>query len=715
MTEVPAGPVRRRWAGGHPGTVGSVRHLARFAVIVAVAGTGLAVGVALLGPSVDGVLSAGRGTPVDVGTLGEVAQNSAVYRRDGTLLAVLHAEENRSPVPLSRIPRHLLDAVIDLEDEKFWEHGGVNLRSTLRALVANVQSGEVLQGGSTITQQLVKNALLTPEKSVDRKVKEAVLAVRLEDRLSKEEILERYLNIVYFGNGAYGVQAAAETYFNTRVEDLTVAQAALLAGIIRNPQGYDPLRQPQRARDRRDLALDRMVVNRHLSAAQADSFRDDPMPAKLFTPLPPPNDYFVEEVKQRLLADRRLGETAQERYNAVFKGGLRIQTSLDGNLQALAEKAREKVLPRSILRERFTSALVSVEPETGFVRAMVAGDDFGSAKYNLATQGKRQPGSSFKPFVLLAALEEGFSPDDTINGSCGTLTVPGFDPYKPGNYEGTGGGVMTLTQATTKSVNCAYARLGVMVGLDKVVDMAVKLGLPRNRLDAYPSISLGAEEATPLEMAAAYAAIANGGLYHAPSFVEKVTDRNGKVLFQGRSRAKRAFSVQTARVAQQVMQTVVTQGTGTAARLPGRQVAGKTGTSQEWQNAWFVGFTPQLTTAVWMGSPVGNVPMKGVGGRNVTGGSFPARIWAAFMREALRDQPVVDFTKPTDKPRPGRYLKDKHSADEPTRRRPSSKSPSTTAPEPPLAKEGAQPPPTPATTAPAAPAPPAAPAAPAAP
>ena len=269
--------------------------------------------------------------------------------------------------------------------------------------------------------------------------------------------------------------------------------------------------------------------------------------------------------------------------------------------------------------------------------------------------------------------------------------MPGFDPYKPGNYEGSGGGVMTLTQATAKSVNCAYARLGVIVGLDKVVDMAVKLGLPRDRLDAFPSISLGAEEATPLEMAAAYATIANEGVYNAPSFVEKVVDRKGDVLFEGPSKGKRAFSVETARVAEQVMQQVVQRGTGTAARLPGREVAGKTGTSQEWQNAWFVGFTPQLATAVWMGSPIGNVSMKGVGGRNVTGGSFPAQIWAGYMREALKGVDAENFVEPAGKPKPGKYLRDKTSPDD----RPRSRRTATTTDAPsadaPMATEGIQP------------------------
>jgi 1A family penicillin-binding protein len=691
-------------------TVEAVRPVARHALTLLVAGVGVAVGLALIAPSIEGVLSAGQiGDPEDVSALGEVAQNSVVYGRDGKMLAVLHAEENRSPITLEQVPPHVVNAILDMEDERFWEHGGVNLRSTLRALVTNVQSGDVVQGGSTITQQLVKNALLTPEKSVDRKVKEAVLAVRLEDRLSKEEILERYLNIVYFGNGAYGLQAAAETYFNSKVESLTVGQAALLAGVIRNPQGYEPVKHPEVARRRRNLALDQMVANGHLSRQQADQVRTDPVPSKLFKPLPPPNDYFVEEVKQRLLADERLGETAQERYNAVFKGGLRIHTSFDPNLQALAEEHRNAVLPPSLLRGRFTSALISVEPGTGYVRSMVAGDDFGTAKYNLATQGKRQPGSSFKIFVLLAALEEGVSPNDTINGSNGCIIrIPGFEPYKPENYEGTAGGTMSITNATAKSLNCAYARLGAIIGLDKVKEMAVKLGVPEGRIDAFPSMTLGAEEVTPLEMATAFAAIANDGIYHPPSFVERVLDRSGDVVFEGPEKGKRVFSVQTARVAAQVMRAVVERGTGTAARLPDRQAAGKTGTSQNHENAWFVGFTPQLSTAVWMGSPTWNERMF-VGGRKVTGGSFPARIWGGYMREALRGVDAVNFKAPVAKDiKSGKFLRDKNSSssssDRP--RRPRS-TVTTSAGQPPVATEGQQPTPTaPPGTSPSATAPP---------
>jgi penicillin-binding protein 1A len=632
-------------------------------VVCLVAGAGLALGFLLLIPEIRGIATAGEpGRGANLLQLSELSQRSLVYDVHGEVMAVLHAEENRSPVELARVPDHVIQAILDVEDDRFWQHGGVDLRSTMRALVTNVQSGEVRQGGSTITQQLVKNALLTPEKSVDRKVREAVLAVRLEDSLTKQEILERYLNTVYFGNGAYGVQAAAERYFAKSVEAMTVGEAAMLAGVIRNPVGYDPIRYPEQARARRDLALERMVANGHIDRDTAADLRRTALPKKLNVPPPPPNDYFVEEVKQRLLDDPRLGETPQERYNAVFKGGLHIHTTFDPKMQTAAQEAVRKRLPNT--RGRFAAALASVEPGTGAVRAIVAGDDFNAEKYNLATQGRRQPGSSFKIVVLLAALDAGYSPNDTIDGSspC-TVKVPGFAPYTPGNYEGSAGSVASLTEATAKSVNCAYVRLGAHIGLDKVVEMGVRLGIPKNKLEAIPSISLGSKEVTPLEMASAYATIANDGVYHAPRFVEKLLDRHGKVVFEGPGKGERAFSAQVARMAIGPMRAVVERGTGTRARLSGRQVAGKTGTSQNHENAWFVGFTPQLSTAVWMGAPEGNVPMTGVPvcGR-VTGGCIPAMIWNAYMSAALDGMPSVPFELPNPKQVPkGKAIRDKYS------------------------------------------------------
>ena len=635
----------------------------RFLGVLIAAGAGLALGIALLVPEIRTIMHAGKaGGEENLVELTELSQRTEVLDREGKLLAVLKAEENRQPVPLSTVPQHVQNAILDVEDDRFWIHGGVDLRSTVRALRTNIDAGGVRQGGSTITQQLVKNALLTPERSVNRKVREAVLAVRLEDKLSKEEILERYLNTVYFGNGAYGVQAAAETYFNTDAANLTVAQAALLAGIIRNPEGYDPVKHPEAAEARREIAIGRMLANAHLTEVEAQAIREVPIPTKLSQPLPEPDDYFVEEVKQRLLDDERLGETPQERYNAVFKGGLKIYTTLDAKMQRAAEAKVREIVPDT--KGRFTAALVSVEPGTGYVRAMVAGKEFKDAAYNLATArggSGRQPGSSFKPFVLLAALEKGHSINDTIDGTtpC-TLKIPGFAPYPVENYEGSSGGIMSLTDSTVQSVNCAFVRLGAVAGLDTVVDVAGRLGIPKSRLMPVPSMSLGTLEVSPLDMASAYATIANDGVRHSPRFVERIEDRNGKLLFGGPDKGERAVEVQHARQAIQVMRQVVQRGTGTRARLPGRQVAGKTGTSQKHQNAWFVGATPQLSTAVWMGSPAGNIDMNNVGGIRVTGGSYPARIFGAYMDIALEGMPSEDFAAPDPKRiARGKFINDK--------------------------------------------------------
>lgn len=649
------------WRAALRGSVGAgVRTFSRFTRTFLAAGAAMAVGVLILGPALATWGSAGRTDGrLRVGQLAELAQRSTVHSRDGALIAVLHDEENRLPVSLDQVPQVVIDAVLDMEDSRFFEHQGIDARGTLRALFTNVEAGSVRQGGSTITQQLVKNALLTPEKSLNRKVKEAVLAVRLEDEMTKAEILERYLNTVFLGNGAYGVQAAAETYFGKQVEDLDDADGALLAGLIRNPVGYDPLKFPDKARTRRDLAVDRMVEMGHVTPSRAAEIKATDVPSVLSRPLPPPNDYFVETVKQALLDDRRLGDTPQERYNAVFRGGLRITTTLDPEMEDDAQRAVERIVPDT--KGRFTAAMAVVEPGTGAVRAIVGGRNFEEEKYNLAVQGRRQPGSSFKTFVLAAAIENGYSPKDTIDGTspC-SFKLPTGKMYTPGNYEGSKGGVMSLADATARSVNCAYVRLGQAVGLDEVVDTAHAMGI-RTALDPDVfSLPLGSMEVSPLDMAAAYATLANDGVYHRPYFVEKVESRTGKVLLRGRSTGKRAVSVQTARVVTQVLQGVVQKGTGTKARLTDRQVAGKTGTSQDHQNAWFVGYTPQLSAAVWMGSPVGNVSMKNVGGIRVTGGSYPARIWSAFMSAALAAEDGEDFKAPNPSLIPkSKYIRDK--------------------------------------------------------
>ena len=629
-----------------------MRPLVRFLIMAVVSGAGLALGVLCLAPAAHAFSRGWVGhAPAAAVTLDPLPQRSLVYDRNGGLMASLHADQNRSPVTLNQVPPVVQNAVLDVEDNRFYQHGGVDLRSLIRALRSNVNGGGVLQGGSTITQQLVKNSILTPQRNVHRKIKEAVLAVRLENSMTKQQILERYLNTVYFGNGAYGVQAASEAYFNTDVGHLTVVQAALLAGLIRNPDGYDPVLHPKAAAERRAEALDRMVANNHLTQAEADSLKDSPVPNKVFTPVPPADDYFTEEVKQALLADPRLGDTYQQRYNALFEGGLRIYTTLDPAMQFKAVAAvRDQLPPNSA---PFTAALISIEPDSGAVRAMVAGSNFDAAHYNLAT-GRggtgRQPGSSFKPFVLAARLEAGGSPDDTVDGTspC-TLKVPGYATYTAKNVEGDANGTLSLRDALAHSVNCAYIRVGVATGLDKVTEMAKKVGI-RSPLAPFPSMALGTEEVTPLDMASAYATFADDGIYHQPRFVEKVVDASGKVMFSGPDKGKQVISPQIAREVVQTMQAVVQYGTGTAAALRDRPVAGKTGTTDDYGDAWFVGYTPQLSTAVWMGDPAGRTPMRNVGGIRVFGGTYPARIWHQYMQYATEDMPVVQFRSPGFEP-----------------------------------------------------------------
>ena len=633
-----------------------MRTVGRFALTLLLSAFGLVLGVLLLARPAKAMFTAGESrevrSPLE---LQELSLRSVVVDRGGNTLAILHADENRSPIPIDQVPPHVVNAILDVEDEAFWDHSGVNVRSILRAAFTNVRAGSVQQGGSTITQQLVKNTLLTPDRDINRKIKEAVLAVRLEDEMSKRQILEHYLNTVYFGNGAYGVQAAAETYFGVRAEALDVAQSAFLAGMIRNPVGYDPFRNPYGAGLRRNFALDRMVSSGHLPAADAGLLKFTPLPAARSNPLPTRDDYFVEEVKQRLLDNPKLGETPQERYNAVFRGGLRIETTFDPRLQTIAEESVDRNIPNT--GGKFVGALVSVDPASGAVRAMVAGEGFEQARYNLVTGrggSGRQPGSSFKSIVLLAALENGFGPNDTIDGRtpC-TFNVPGLPdgPYSPENYEGSKGAVGPLSDATAKSLNCAYVRLGLSLdkdgykSLDKIAELAKRLGI-KGKIDSVPSMAIGSEEVTPLEMASAYAVVANDGVRHDPYFIERVLDRNGEVIDQADKEGERVISQQTARVATSVLRKVVESGTGTKARLGNRPAAGKTGTSQEWRDAWFVGYTPQLATAVWMGAPVGQVEMRNVGGIRVTGGSYPAQTWGAFMREALKLERIAQFPAP---------------------------------------------------------------------
>jgi penicillin-binding protein 1A len=662
--------------GASPGNNGRVHRVTRLAGIVVAGGVLLAATLVLLAPGVGAVLGAHDAAPVGDIDLDALSQRSQVLDANGNLITYLYREENREVVPLGDIPSTLVDTVLQVEDSDFWHHNGIDVQSIGRALLTNVESGAIEQGGSTITQQLVKNALLDPKQNIGRKVKEAVLAVRLEQRMSKKEILERYLNTVYLGNGTYGVQAAAELYFGVDVEHLDRAQAAFLAGIIRNPVGYDPFVHPDDARTRRDLVADVLVERHSIEPAEGAAIKATPIPTTPFQLVPKPKDYFVQDVINTLLDDKRLGATQSDRYTALFRGGLTIRTTFDPAKQLLATAAVAKVLPDT--GGKFTAAVVSVEPGTGAVRAMVGGPGFETAKYNIATQGiGRQPGSAFKPFVLAAALEQGISPKSTINAAapCSLPNEGGTpNPWKVDNYEGSRGGVMDLYSATKKSMNCAFARLALITGLPDVVSTAKKLGIS-TPLPEVPSMALGSLEVRPIDMAAAYAAFAADGIYAKPYLVDEVLDRNGKRVFEQEPERHRAVSATTARYVNDILSGVIEGGTGTRAKFAdGRPAAGKTGTTSDYADAWFVGYTPQLSTAVWMGSPVGTADkMKNVGGIRVTGGSYPARIWQAYMGPALEGVEELGFKDPPPPPK-GTYL---HIEGEPDRK-PAVRRPTTT-------------------------------------
>lgn len=569
--------------------------------------------------------------------LGDRPLTTRVLAADGTLLAEWHAGEDRVPVRFEDLPRHLVDAVVAIEDERFWQHSGVDLQAVARALLADLEAGRVVQGGSTITQQYLKNVLLGDELSVDRKLTEAALALRLEGGLTKEQILERYLNTVYFGAGAYGVGAAARTFFGKEPAELTVGEAALLAGAIRAPSSTDPFRYPERALARRRLVLDKMVSLGWLDEGTAD--RADAEPLRLVEGHRTRAPYFVAAVRRALLADPALGATREERAGLLDTGGLTIRTTLDPGVQEAAEAALAGVLPA----DGPVGALAAVDPREGRVLALVGGRDWWdpddpAARFDLATRGLRQPGSAFKPFVLAAALEAGVPITATFAAPAEVVLGTPAGPWEVGNYGGDTFPPLDLVEATVLSVNTVYAQLVDLVGPEAVVETAQAAGIT-TPLRPLPSIALGAQEVTVLDMASAYGTFAAGGRHVAPRLVESIVDVDGVEIYRPGTVVTDAVSPRVAETVTKVLGEVVRRGTGIRARI-GRPVAGKTGTTQGHADAWFVGYTPQLAAAVWVGFPEGRVPMEPPRTSfEVTGGSWPAVIWARFAAEALRDSP----------------------------------------------------------------------------
>ncbi len=628
-------------------------------MLVAVASVMAATALTVI-PQVSEIVTSSESTAAKL-ELGAVVERSSMYAADGTFLTYL-ARENSEPVSLDEIPQPVIDAVLAMEDADFYQHDGVNFRAIFRALVENINAGGIEQGGSTITQQLVKLSFLTADQNFDRKSTEAFYALRLEEEYTKDEILERYLNTVYFGANSYGVRAAAETYWGMEdVSELGWEEAAMLAGLIRNPNGYNPTVNAVRARDRRNVVVDRLLSQEVIDEQLAEQIRNAPLPAERIEPFDlKPTDYFVEEALNELLDPASpipLGDEQAARYQLVYFGGLEVHTTFDPKAQEAALAARAEYLPED--ERGFTVAIASVDTKTSAVRAMVGGPDFQLESFNLTTDGERQPGSSMKTFVLAALFEAGYTPRDTVRGDspCEFKNPGGYpDPYE---VKGGGGGVQSIASATRASNNCAFVRLGQVVGNDQVIETATRLGIttfiPE---DAVLSLPLGSKEVHPMEMATSYAAMANDGIVNKAYYVQTIYDRDGEVLYEHRPDPRRAISAQSSRLITETLVSNVVGGTGRAARLDGgHEAGGKTGTAQNYEDAWFVGFTTYITTAVWMGHPDEKISMRNVPGwGNMFGGKVPATIWGAYNNAYHADLEPVPFAKP-ESYGGGRYLK----------------------------------------------------------
>ncbi len=572
------------------------------------------------------------------------SETTHIYDINGKHLASLHDEANREVIPLDEISPHLKRAVLAIEDSNFYTHPGIYPIGIIRAMVANLEQGETVEGGSTLTMQLVKNLFLSPRRAISRKAAEAVLAIRLEQILSKKEVLELYLNQIYWGHNLYGAETAAQSYFNKSARDLTLAEAAVMAGMIPAPEQYSPFINYKNAKTRQAVVLARMrtlgwitpeeeeiALKQPLLVGRVTSFRKSELP------------YITEAVVQELT--ERFGR------DAVVKGGMRIQTTIDTNFQKMAEETvtawHEIFYYRGLYRswDKGQLALVAVDPRTHFVKAMVGGSDHKSSQFNRAIQARRQPGSAFKPFVYYTAFASGqYTPNSGIMDS--PISYPdGNEYYTPRNYGGGFSGGVSLRKALESSLNIPAVKLGQSVGLNKVIEVCRILGI-KSPIEPVISLPLGSVDLTPLEMAGAYATFANNGWHSDTTFIVQVTDTRGNVLLDNTPKPKLVLNEWAVASLNHVLTGVIQQGTATKAQI-GRQAAGKTGTTSSERDVWFVGYTPQLSTAIWVGNDDYKPLYYGA-----TGGGTVAPVWRDFMSRAMSGLPVEYFPLPSKFSRP---------------------------------------------------------------
>lgn len=565
------------------------------------------------------------------------AASSQIYDVHGNLITTVHATENRLPVKLSQVPKDLQNAFIATEDNRFYSHHGVDPIGIMRAIWVNIAHDGVAEGGSTITQQLARNAFLTQDRTLKRKIMEAMLAIRIEQYYTKQEILEMYLNQIYFGQGAYGVQAAAHVYFGKNVQDLDLAQSAMLAGLPQSPNYYSPLTNYKAGKARQAVVLGQMVKYDYIDQATADKAKDEDLGLREKSEAAHSDNnasYFIDYV---------ISEIA-EKYgdDAVYKDGLKIYTTIDMKAQDAAVQAMHN-LPNFYTDDKGLTqpqgALIAINPHNGYIVAMVGGR--GDDSFNRAVLAERQPGSAFKPFVYLAAIQDGMTPGTVMDDK-----KIEFNGWSPKNYEGTYSGQMTLRYALQHSVNTIAVQLADAVGMRKVLNLASSLGITtlddskdNNLAAALGGLTNGVK---PIDMAVAYGTLANGGVKVKPVAITKIVDRNGQVVEENSTEEQRVVDPKYAYVITNMLESVMSGGTGGGASI-GRPAAGKTGTSDESKDAWFVGYTPDLVAAVWMGDDYGIETLD-----DITGGTVPAVIWRDFMSQALNamEIPASDFTVP---------------------------------------------------------------------
>jgi penicillin-binding protein 1A len=622
---------QRRHAGKGRGRVVLITLTVLVATVVigALSAVGYVIAIADSAPDIS------RLKPIDKGA------TSVVYAADGSRLGYVQSDTVRTPIRWQDMPVAIRQGTIAIEDRRFYHHGGVDIAGIARAAFKDVTTGKPLQGGSTITQQLVRNLYIKdPKRDLKRKIREAKMADDLEKLHTKSWILHEYLNDVPYGTvdgrTAVGIEAAARVFFYRRARDLTLAQAALLAGLPQAPSQFNPFREPTAALQRRNEVLQAMVRSHFITQSAASDAAQKPLGVRrtsVYTKKREP--YFFDYVQDQLIQHYGV--------NVFRAGGLRVYTTVVPKLQ---DAARQAIAGQLTLSGDPSAAIVSIDPHTGYIRAMASSGTYASRRFNLAAQGHRQPGSAFKTMVLTTAIRQGIDPNSTVYVSKPlALTVPGYGPWRVKTYSNTYGGPMNLVQATLKSDNTVYAQLDIDVGPKEVAKTAHLLGI-RTKLDGIPSEGLGGLRlgVSPLEMASAYATLAAGGMYSEPRAIRRVVFPDGKVDDLGKPKRKRVLSDGDAYEVTKILEMNVQRGTGTHANF-GCPAAGKTGTTDNYNDAWFVGYTPSMATSVWVGYPNALVEMRNVHGIVVAGGTFPAQIWHDYMTVAHTG--CTAFPRPT--------------------------------------------------------------------